>query len=109
MYSKLYYRKKLKPFVDAEWERHIAENPDLERKKGENFRHRNATLKKFFDVETDEVKAEVKKRREEGYFSEDEDIELDDDIVEAIDRRRRTMVLGMKRQVISLFSKYFLT
>ena len=100
-YTRLYYDKKLKAIVNAKWEQHIAENPDLERKKGEALRHRNATIKEIFDTETDSVKAEVEKRREEGSFSEDEAIEGDgddDEDVDAIERQRRTKAHDFQRK-----------
>lgn len=62
----------------------------VEKQKAEQISHRNTFLKELFNAETDEVKAEVKKKRESGHFS-DEDIELADssnDDIDAIERRR---------------------
>lgn len=101
-YSRLYYDKKLKVIVDAKWKEHIAENPHLEKKKGEALRHRNATIKEVFEIETDSVKAEVEKRREEGSFSDDEGIEEDgdgDEDVDPTEQRRRTRARGFQRKV----------
>jgi hypothetical protein len=98
---RLYYKEKLKAIVEARWEQHIAENPDLEKKKGEALRHRNAVVREVLNDETEEIKAEVEKRREEGILSEDEDIEPDhDDDIEAIERQRRNKALSLQRKVI---------
>jgi hypothetical protein len=71
-YTRLFYKKKLKAVVDPKWLELIAENPALKRKRGEKLRHRNTVIREVFDVETDEVKEEVEKRRKEGIFSDDD-------------------------------------
>jgi hypothetical protein len=105
-YSRLYYEKKLKAIVDARWARHLTENP-TGHGRGEALRLRNAVIKELFDAETEEVKADVKKKREEGSFS-DEDIESDDDgEVEAIELQRRNRARRYQRKVLFFF--FFLT
>jgi len=102
-YSRIYYYKKLKPIVDADWTQYLAENPQLEKDdlRKESLRRRNLILKNLFDAETDEVKAEVEKKREDGLFSEDEDTEPDDDdLVDAIEQRRRAKALSFHRKVL---------
>jgi hypothetical protein len=80
----------------------------MEKKKGEALRHRNAVIREIFDAETDEVKATVEKRREEGGLSDDEDIELDDDddgdeAVDPNERLRRIKANGLHRKVFLHF------
>lgn len=94
-YTRLYYKKKLKAIVDPKWEEYLARNPD---KQNEGLSYRNAAIKDIFDAETDEVKSEVEKRREEGILSEDEDIDPDDDdTVDAIERQRRSKAHAFQR------------
>jgi hypothetical protein len=109
-YTRLYYHRKLRPIVAEKWAEHIAENPDVAGRKGESLRYRNAVIRDFFNAEPDDVKAEVEQKREEGLFSEDEDIESNDGFaVDAFEKQRRTKVLGFRRKVL-LFSKQgFLT
>ncbi|KAN0107118.1 hypothetical protein V8E52_010478 [Russula decolorans] len=98
-YSRIYYEKMLKPLVEAEWTRHIASNPGIERKPGEFLRHRNIVIREIYNAETDEVKAEVEKRHEDGLFSEDEDFELDDnDGIDAVERQRHTKAVNYHRK-----------
>jgi hypothetical protein len=99
-YTRLFYDKKLKAIVGGEWIKHIGRNPDLARKRGEALRFRNTVIKELYSAETDEVKEVVENRREEGYFSEAEDVEPDDgDAVEGAERRRRTKAYGYHRKV----------
>jgi hypothetical protein len=98
-YSRLYYKKKLKPIVHASWKKHIARHPNRD-SKGDVMKHRNAVVKALFEIETDEVKAEVLKRREEGDFSESEDMNFDDDdAVEAAERKRHSKASAVQRKV----------
>jgi hypothetical protein len=75
----LYYNKKLKAIVDARWEQYIAENPSIEGVKGQALKFCNAVIKELYDLETDEVKAEVERRYEEGGFTNDEDAASNND------------------------------
>ena len=101
-YSRIYYEKKLKVIVDALWKRRIDKYPDL-KTKGEALKHRNAVIKELFEDETDEVKAEVDRKREEGDFSEHEDINFNDaGTVDAVERRRRNRAFGVQRKVFFL-------
>jgi hypothetical protein len=103
-YSRLYYKKKLKDIVAALWERHITRHPELKNKKGQVLKHRNAVIRELLNAETDEVKAEVRRRREEGDYSDDEDINPDDDnAVDAVEIQRRTRAYGFQRKVILHF------
>lgn len=99
-YSRLYYSKKLKTIVDAKWTQYIAKNPHLKSRNGEALRHRNCVLAELLNAETDEVKAEVERRREEGLFSEDEDVDHDDDAVDGKERQRRATARGFHRKVL---------
>ena len=100
-YSRLYYEKRLKPITDARWEQYITENPEMKSKKGERLRHRNVVLKELLDAETDDVKAEVERRREEGIMSDDEDlVESEDDEGDGLDpveKERRAKALFLQR------------
>jgi hypothetical protein len=101
-YSRLYYKKKLKPVVDYSWTRHIDRHPELKTKRGESLKHRNRVMRELFKLETGEVKAEVEKRREEGDFPEDSDEDInfdDDDTVDATERQRRAKALGFQKKV----------
>lgn len=102
-YSRLYYKEKLKVIVDARWEQHIAENPVLKNRRGEVLRHRNAVIREVFNAETDEIKEEVEKRREEGFFSEEEIDPDDDDGIDSIERQRHAKALSLQRKVILIF------
>jgi hypothetical protein len=108
-YSRLYYEKKLKVVTDARWEQYIAENPEMKTKKGEQLRHRNEVLKELLEAETDDVKAEVEKRREEGITSDDELIESEDDGdndgIDAVEQERRAKAVAMHRKVFIGFSR----
>lgn len=105
-YSLLKYETKLKPIVEEQWEEYVARYPDMDKKK-EALRFRNRITKECYDNETDEVKAEVDRRREEGIFSGDEDIELgdDDDDIGSVERQRIVKALFLQRKVFLLFLK----
>jgi hypothetical protein len=92
-YSKLFVDSEMKDTIAAQWKDYVAKNPD---KKGSGIGHYNAAIRGLYDVETDEVKAEVERRRQEGIFSEDEDIETDDD-VEISEQRRRTRAVCLHK------------
>jgi hypothetical protein len=92
-YSKLFVDSEMKDTIAAQWKDYVAKNPD---KKGSGIGHYNAAIRGLYDVETDEVKAEVERRRQEGIFSEDEDIETDDD-VEISEQRRRTRAVRLHK------------
>jgi len=76
-YLKLFVDSEMKDSIAAQWKDYVAKNPN---KKGSGIGHYNAAIRGLYDVETNEVKAEVERKRQEGIFSEDEDIETDDDV-----------------------------
>ena len=99
-YLQLYYNKKLKAIVDARWEQYIAENPSMKGVRGQVLKFRNAVIKELYDLETDEVKAEVERRCEEGGFTEDEDTDSNnDDGVVLSEQRHRAKARGYQRKV----------
>ena len=76
-YSKLFVDSEMKDSIATQWKDYVAKNPD---KKGSGIGHYNAAIWGLYNVETNKVKAEVKRKRQEGIFSEDEDIKTDDDV-----------------------------
>jgi hypothetical protein len=99
-YLWLYYNKKLKAIIDARWEQYIAENPSMKGARGQALKFRNVVVKELYDLETDEVKAEVEKRCKEGDFTEDEDTQSNnDDGVVLSKQRRRAKARGYQRKV----------
>ena len=102
-YTRIYYYKRLKELIDPLWEDYAAKNPELAQKKGQDLRYRNAAIKDFYKGETNEVKVEVDKRREDGDFSDNEDIELDDDDIEAAEWQRRSRALAYQKKVFLYF------
>ena len=97
-YSRL-YSDKWKDLVKARWKEFIAENPDKTGKKMELSIH-NMVMKECLDAETDEIKAEVERKREQGYYSEDEDIDLsNEEGVEQVEQQRRTRARGFQKYV----------
>src|SRR5258708_26201296 len=94
-YSQLYYNKKLKAIVDARWEQYIAENPSMKGVRGQVLKFCNAVIKELYDLETDEVKADVERRCEKGGFAEDADTDSNnDDGVVLSEWRRRAKAHG---------------
>jgi len=96
----------MKTIVDGRWKKRVTENPDMERNtlKQEALKFRNAAVKEFLDAETEEVKAEVERRREEGNFSDCDDIEFDDgNPEESVERQRLKKVLGFQKKVFLRF------
>src|SRR5258707_15242302 len=83
-YSRLYYDKRRED-IDTQWEERVARDPKLKGNRAKAFSHRNATIRAFLDAETDEVKAEVERRHMADDFSDDEDVEIDDDDYDAIE------------------------
>ncbi len=59
-YSKLFVDSEMKDSIAAQWKDYVAKNPD---KKGSGIGHYNAAIRGLYDVETDEVKAEVERKR----------------------------------------------
>ena len=101
---KLYYKKKLKTIVDDDWKQYIAANPNMDKIPGLALKYCNKAIRKLFECKDDEVKAEVKKRREEGGFSKEENIEPDDDdAVDATELRCRAKALSLQRKVFPHF------
>ena len=92
-YLKLFVDSEMKDSIAAQWKDYVAKNPN---KKGSGIGHYNAAIWGLYDVETDEVKAEVKRKCQEGIFSEDEDIETDDD-VEISEQQRRTRAVRLHK------------
>ena len=76
-YSKLFVDLEMKDSIAAQWKDYVTKNPD---KKGSGIGHYNAAIQGLYNVETNEVKAEVERKHQEGIFSEDEDIETDNDV-----------------------------
>ncbi len=76
-YSKLFVNLEMKDSITTQWKDYVAKNPN---KKGSGIGHYNAAIRGLYDVETNEVKAEVERKHQEGIYSEDEDIETDDDV-----------------------------
>src|SRR5258708_27979023 len=70
-YSQLYYNKKLKAIVDARWEQYIAENPSMKGVRGQFLKFRNAVIIELYNLETEEVTAEVWRRCAVGGFTQD--------------------------------------
>src|SRR5258708_11638621 len=83
-YSRLYYDKRRED-IDTQWEERVTRDPKLKGNRAKAFSHRNATIRAFLDAETDEVKAEVERRHMADDFSDDEDVEIDDDDYDAIE------------------------
>jgi len=67
-YSKLYYEKKVKEVVDAQWKvKYVAENPDHDETLSvppAPLRFRNQIIRQLYEQETDDVKDEVETSRE---------------------------------------------
>lgn len=106
-YSRLYYDKKLKPTVDAKMSQYFAKNPQLRGNTGTALRYRNIVTQELLNADTDEVKAEVEKARDEGLFqrgegSGEQDVGNGDDAVEEIERQRRMKAHSLHKQVLSL-------
>ena len=103
-YTKLYYASKLKPVVDKAWERHVAENPGVEGRRGEQLGHQNKLLAKLLSEETEEVKQKVEQRREEGIASNGGTPEPEGAVESTSDRekQRRTKAYAFQKYVLSL-------
>jgi len=92
-YLKLFVDSEMKDSIAAQWKDYVAKNPD---KKGSGIGHYNAAIRGLYNVETDEVKAEVERKRQEGIYSEDEDIKTDDD-VEISEQQCRTRAVRLHK------------
>ncbi len=92
-YLKLFIDSEMKDSITTQWKDYVAKNPD---KKGSGIGHYNAAIQGLYDVETDKVKAEVERKRQEGIFSEDEDIKTDDD-VEISEQQHRTRAVHLHK------------
>jgi len=92
-YSKLFVDSEMKDSITAQWKDYVTKNPD---KKGSGIGHYNAAIWGLYNVETNKVKAEVKRKRQEGIFSEDEDIKTDDD-VEISEQQHRTRAVCLHK------------
>ena len=92
-YLKLFVDSEMKDSIAVQWKDHVAKNPD---KKGSGIGHYNTAIWGLYDVETDEVKAEVERKHQEGIYSEDENIETDDD-VEISEQQRRTRAVCLHK------------
>jgi hypothetical protein len=73
-YSRLYYKKKpiIKTTIDERWSNHLIAHPE-DNKPGPRLRFRNEILRELLAGETDEVKAEVNRRRDDGSLGTDDD------------------------------------
>jgi hypothetical protein len=100
-YQKIYYPKGLKARVDAEWAEHVARNPGIGiHNKPVGIAYRNKVAERFYNDESDEVKAEVDRRRRARDIPKGKTvIEPDDsdDTVDATERRRRSKALGYQK------------
>jgi hypothetical protein len=69
IYQSLYYREKLKAVVDAAYEEHLrskeGEDLDPSSLKRDRLQIQNRVAREKYEAESEEVKAEVEKRREE--------------------------------------------
>src|SRR5258708_38939007 len=92
-YLKLFVDLEMKDSIATQWKDYVAKNPD---KKGSGISHYNTAIRGLYNVETNEVKAEVKRKCQEGIYSEDEDIETDDD-VEISEQQRRTRAVRLHK------------
>lgn len=101
-YSKLYYDKKLKPVVEEAWEKYLSAHPDLPHTKGNKLRHRNELLQQLLEGESEEVKEEVNRRREEGISAEDieEELEGDEEGMDPMERQQHAKALLFQRKVL---------
>lgn len=97
-YMKLYWSQ-LKPAVDEEWEKCVAEDPSASERKGERLRHRNKLIRELFGAETEKVKQEVEQRREEGITSGDDAPEPEGagESTSSVEKQRRTKASSLQR------------
>ena len=101
-YTKLYYASKLKPVVDKAWEQHVAENPGINSKRGEQLGHRNKLLAKLLSAETEELKQKVEQCCEEGIASDDGTPEPEGAVESTSDKEKQ------RRAKACAFQKYVL-
>ena len=92
-YLKLFVDSEMKDSIAVQWKDYVAKNPD---KKGSGISHYNTAIRGLYNVETDEVKAEVERKHQEGIYSEDENIETDDD-VEISEQQRHTRAVRLHK------------
>ncbi len=92
-YLKLFIDSEMKDSIAVQWKDYVAKNPD---KKGSGIGHYNTAIRGLYDVETDEVKAEVERKHQEGIFSEDEDIKTNND-VEISEQQRCTRAVCLHK------------
>ena len=59
------------------WGEHVLDHPEDAKRKGPTLMFPNKTINELFNAESAKVKAEVKKRREEGFS--DEELEFKED------------------------------
>jgi hypothetical protein len=96
-YSRLYYEDKLKAIINEHWLTHLKSHPEDASKKGSTLAFRNKIVKELYDAEPAEVKAEVKKRRDEG-FSDGDDEDGDDDAnVDKVEQKRKAKAVSFQR------------
>lgn len=81
------------------WKDHIARNPHLEKKKGEALRFRNAVVGEVYEQETDEIKAEVVRRRDKRDLSAVKNVDSDDAGVDATEQQRRATARDFHKKV----------
>lgn len=75
MYSRLFWEK-IKPVVDERWRRNLVLHPEAASEKGSLLAFRNDIIKEMWDDESEDVRAKVKRCRDEEVA---EDAESDED------------------------------
>jgi hypothetical protein len=82
VYSRLYYETKLKLIIAECWETHLATNADKTSKSGPPLPFRNKIIRKLYEFETPEIKAEVERQCDEGLLEDEFEVDDDEDINE---------------------------
>jgi len=85
--------------VDERWQAHRVLNPKEASTKGSLLSFRNKIIKEMYEEESAQVKAEVKRRRDEEEASEDEmGADEDDlDVVDPEERKRQAKAQAYQR------------
>jgi hypothetical protein len=95
-YSALYYESKLKGIISDRWDAH-EENDSGKKDTKPPLWFRNKVTKELLEVETDDVKEEVQRYREEGSLDEDDDDDEDVDERDKEEIRRRAKARQYQR------------
>jgi hypothetical protein len=96
-YSQLYYETHLKSTIADQWEKHVARHPDDAQKTGPPLNFRNKVIKAMYSQESAEVKAEVERRREEGFSDEELEGEVDEEGLSNDERKRRAKAVSYQK------------